>query len=138
MRRLQLQLGFTLLEIMVVVFILGLLATLVTAKIMDSAAKAKRTKAAADVKTIAESVHMFKLDTGFYPSTADGLQLLVAPAGKAPNANPGGYLAKVPIDPWGNPYVYFGDATTFIVKSHAADGREGGEGDATDIVSEDL
>lgn len=130
--------GFTLLEIMVVVFILGLLVTLVAQKIMGRIVDAKRTKAATDVKTISESLHMFKLDNGFYPSTADGIQTLVQPGGKAPNPNPDGYLNKLPIDPWGNPYAYFSDGQRYVVKSYGADGQEGGEGEKADIVSDDF
>src|SRR5262249_20307590 len=132
------QAGFTLLEIMVVVFILGLLVTLVAPKIMHAGDQAKRTKAGADVKAISESLQMFKLDNGFYPSSADGLQMLVQPTGKAAHANPEGYLPKLPIDPWGNPYAYFTDGVKFLVKSYGADGQEGGDGEKADIVSDDL
>jgi len=137
MRRVQPQAGFTLLEIMVVVFILGLLVTLVAPPIMHHVVDAKRTKAAADVKQIAESLQLFKLDNNVYPSTAGGLQALTQP-GKPPNGNPDGYLRTVPIDPWGNPYAYFSDGARFLVKSYAADGQEGGEGDNADIVSNEF
>lgn len=137
MRRVQSETGFTLIEIMVVVFILGLLVTLVAPNIMGQLIKSKRTKAAADIKGIAESLQLYKLDNGSYPSTAEGLQALTQP-GKAPNADPNGYLKKSPVDPWGNPYVYFTDGSRFIVKSYAADGQEGGEGENADIVSDDF
>jgi general secretion pathway protein G len=138
MRRVTSQAGFTLLEIMVVVFILGLLVTLVVPRIMRAGVQAKRTKAGADVKAIEESLEMFKLENGFYPSTVDGLQMLVQPTSKAANANREGYLKKLPIDPWGNPYAYFSDGQTFLVKSYGSDGQEGGDGEKADIVSDDL
>jgi general secretion pathway protein G len=138
MRRACCPKGFTLIEIMVVVFILGLLATLVAARIMHRVVDAKRTTAAVDVQAISDALHLFKLDNRFYPPMADGLQILVQPVGKAPNANPDGYLPKLPVDPWGNPYAYFTDGHKFLVKSYAADGQEGGEGDNADIVNEDL
>jgi general secretion pathway protein G len=138
MQRLRDQVGFTLIEIMVVVFILGLLVTLVAPKIIGRTDDARRTKAAADIKGIEEALHMFKLDNGFYPSTADGLAGLVKPSGNARNFNPDGYLDKVPIDPWGNPYVYFSDGNKFSIRCYGADGQEGGEGKNADIRSEDL
>ena len=135
MRRLHSQTGFTLIEIMVVVFILALLVTLVAPKIMGQTVKAKRAKAAADVALISESLHLFKRDKGVYPSTADGLQALTQP-GKPPNGNPDGYLSSVPVDPWGHAYAYFTDGSRFLVKSYGADGREGGEGENADVVKE--
>jgi general secretion pathway protein G len=136
MQRLRGTAGFTLIEIMVVVFILGLLVTLVAPKIIGRTDEARRTKALADVKGIEEAMHLFKLDNGFYPSTGQGLQALVQrPDGAhaARNYNPDGYLDKVPIDPWGNPYAYFSDGQEFIIKSYGADGQEGGEGKNADI-----
>jgi general secretion pathway protein G len=138
MRRVCSQKAFALIEIMVVVFIVGLLATLVAAKIMHRVVDAKRTAAAADVQAISNALRLFKLDNGFYPAMADGLQILVQPAGKAPNANPDGYLSRFPIDPWGNPYAPFTDGRKFLVKPYGVDGQEGGEGDNADIVNEDL
>jgi general secretion pathway protein G len=138
MQRLRASAGFTLIEIMVVVFILGLLVTLVAPKIIGRTDDARRTKAAADIKGIEEALHMFKLDNGFYPSTADGLQSLVKAPANARNWNPDGYLDKVPIDPWGNQYAYFGNGSEFSIKSYGADGQEGGSGKNADISSDDL
>ena len=135
MRRLRSQSGFTIIEITVVVLILGLLVTLVAPRIMGQMIKDKRTKAGGDVAGIAEALHLFKADHGFYPSTADGLQALTQP-GKPPNGNPDGYLSSVPVDPWGNAYAYFTDGSRFLVKSYGADGREGGEGENADVVRE--
>jgi general secretion pathway protein G len=133
MRSLKSSAGFTLIEIMVVVFILGLLVTLVAPKIIGRTDEARRTKAAADIKAIEQALNLFKLDNGFYPSTQDGLQALVHRPANARNWNPDGYLSQVPVDPWGNPYVYFSDGTTVIIKSYGPDGQEGGEGRNADI-----
>jgi len=139
--------GFTLIEIMVVVFILGLLVTLVAPRIMGQTDKARQTKAAADIKAIEEALHLYKLDMGRYPTTAQGLAALVAgtgggggggAAGIGRSFNPDGYLEKVPTDPWGNLYAYAGDGQNFVVKSFGADGAEGGDGKNVDIDSRDL
>ncbi len=127
--------GFTLIEIMVVVFILGLLVTLVAPKIIGRTDEARRTKALADIKGIEEALHLFKLDNGFYPSTGQGIQALVQCPPAAKNCNPDGYLDKLPTDPWGSPYAYFGDGQEFIIKSYGADGQEGGDGKNADIDS---
>jgi len=135
MQRLRAHAGFTLIEIMVVVFILGLLVTLVAPKIIGRTDEARRTKALADIKGIEEALQLFKLDNGFYPSTDQGLQSLVTRPANARNYNPEGYLDKLPVDPWGNVYAYFGDGQSYIIKSHGADGQEGGEGKNADIDS---
>ncbi len=135
MQRLRSTAGFTLIEIMVVVFILGLLVTLVAPKIIGRTDEARRTKALADIKGIEEALHLFKLDNGYYPTTAEGLQGLVQKPANARNWNPDGYLDKLPVDPWGNNYVYFSDGQEYIVKSYGADGQEGGEGKNADIDS---
>jgi len=135
MQRLRAQAGFTLIEIMVVVFILGLLVTLVAPKIIGRTDEARRTKALADIKGIEEALHLFKLDNGFYPTTDQGLQALVTRPSNAKNYSPDGYLDKLPADPWGNTYTYFGDGQDFIIKSYGADGQEGGEGKNADIDS---
>src|SRR5512134_1638575 len=98
MRRLTASAGFTLIEIMVVVFILGLLVTLVAPKIIGRTDQARQTKAAADVKAIEEALHLFKLDNGFYPNTGEGLASLVTPPPRAKGFNPDGYLPRVPVD----------------------------------------
>ena len=135
MQRLRAGAGFTLIEIMVVVFILGLLVTLVAPKIIGRTDEARRTKALADVKGIEEALHLFKLDNGFYPTTDQGLQALVTRPSNARNYSPDGYLDKLPIDPWGNPYAYFSDGQDYLIKSYGADGQEGGEGKNADIDS---
>jgi general secretion pathway protein G len=130
--------GFTLIEIMVVVFILGLLVTLVAPRIVGRTDEARRTKAAADVKGIEEALHLYKLDNGFYPTTDQGLQALVTKpeTGNVPRRwNADGYLESLPVDPWGNPYVFLSDGNTYSLKSYGADGAEGGEGKYADIDS---
>ena len=138
MQRLRARSGFTLLEIMVVVFILGLLVTLVAPRIIGRTDEARRTKAAADIKGVEEALHLFKLDNGFYPTTDQGLQALVQPPANARNWSADGYLERVPVDPWGNQYIYFSDGQDFVVKSYGADGQEGGEGKNADIDSRNI
>lgn len=133
--------GFTLIEIMVVVFILGLLITLVAPRILGRTDEARRTKAAADIKAIEQALSLYKLDNGFYPTTEQGLEALVRPptTGLVPKRwNPDGYLEKVPVDPWDTPYVFESDGTRYVIRSFGADGVEGGEGAAADIDSRDL
>ena len=94
--------GFTLIEIMVVVFILGLLVTLVAPRIVGRTDEARKVKAVADVKKIEEALHLYKLDNGTYPTTDQGLQALVTKpeSGNVPRRwNPEGYLESVPVDP---------------------------------------
>ena len=138
MRRVSLQAGFTLIEIMVVVFILGLLVTLVAPRIIGRTDEARVTKAKADIKAIEEAMNMFKLDNGFYPSTAEGIAALVQAPPRARRFNPDGYLSKNPEDPWGNPYLYSTDGRDAVVVSLGADGVEGGEGYNADIDSRSL
>lgn len=139
MQRLRGSAGFTLIEIMVVVFILGLLVTLVAPKIIGRTDEARRVKAGADIKGIEEALNLFKLDCGFYPPSGGGIEALVHPGNaRCHNPNPEGYLDKVPVDPWGNQYAYFSDGQKFIIKSYGADGQEGGDGKNADISSDDL
>ena len=132
--------GFTLIEIMVVVFILGLLVTLVAPRIVGRTDEARRVKAVADVKKIEEALHLYKLDNGTYPTTDQGLDALVTrpETGNVPRRwNPDGYLEAVPVDPWGNPYVYRAPGTDgpYDLMSLGADGEPGGEGVDADIVN---
>jgi len=133
--------GFTLLEIMVVVFILGLLATIVAPRIMGRADDARRTKAIADMKGIEQALNLYRLDSGGYPTTEQGLDALVHRPQKPPlprTWNPNGYLERVPVDPFGNPYVYLSDGTRFTLKSLGADGVEGGDGKFADLDSHEF
>ncbi len=127
------QSGFTLIEIMVVVVILGILAALIVPNIMSRPDQAKVTAARSDIKALSSAMEIYRLDNGHYPSTEQGLEALVhKPSGQPVprNWNPEGYLKKVPVDPWGNPYIYLspGNHGQYDVYSLGADGREGGEG----------
>src|SRR5262245_65111866 len=133
--------GFTLIEIMVVVFILGLLVTLVAPKIMGRTDEAKRTKAAADLRALQQALNLYKLDNGTYPTTEQGLQALVTKpqTGVVPAKwNPEGYIEKVQTDPWGHPYLYLSNGDRYMLKSLGADGEVGGEGKYADLDSRDL
>lgn len=132
--------GFTLIELMVVIVILGVLAGLIVPRIMDRPEEARRTKAELDIAAIEQALRLYKLDNGRYPSTEQGLQALVeAPSvGVLPrNWREGGYLDKrnVPKDPWGNDYIYISPGLhgDFDLISYGADGEPGGEGDNADI-----
>jgi general secretion pathway protein G len=133
--------GFTLLEVMVVVFVLGLLATLVAPKILGRTDDARRTKAIADLQAIEQALDLYRLDSGGYPTTAQGLEALVRrpEVPPLPRAwNPNGYLERVPLDPWGHPYVYVSDGGRFTLRSLGGDGVEGGEGRFADLDSREF
>jgi general secretion pathway protein G len=132
--------GFTLLEIIVVVFILSLLAAIVAPKIIGRTDEARVTEAKVQIRNFETALKLFKLDNGFYPSTEQGLDSLVEKpaAGRLPaNYREGGYLEqkKIPPDPWGNPYVYVSPGVhgDFDILSFGADGREGGDSKDADI-----
>jgi len=132
--------GFTLVELLVVLAILGLLAGLVGPAIFNQFSKAKPKAAKLQVENLVQSVRFFQLDTGRYPTTSEGLEALVTDPGSVSNWN-GSYLGKekLPVDPWGNAYEYRapGQHGDFDIWSLGSDGQEGGEGDAADIVSWD-
>ena len=128
--------GFTLIELMVVIFIIGLLAALIIPKFSGAADRARRVKAEADIQALKGALDRYNLDAGQYPTTSQGLgALITAPTdGKVPTDYPeGGYIEKIPNDPWGNPYFYQSDGSTYILKSFGADGAEGGTGKNADI-----
>lgn len=132
--------GFTLLEILVVVFILGILAAIVAPKIMGRTDEARVTDAKVQIKDFETALKLYKLDNGSYPTTEQGLQALIEPptAGDPPkHYRAGGYLEqkKVPADPWGNPYVYIspGAHGDFDLSSLGADGKPGGQGYDADV-----
>lgn len=130
--------GFTLIEVMVVVVILGILAAVVVPKIMDNPDKARIIKAKQDIRAIESALNLYKLDNFNYPVTDQGLEALVSQPGGEPKANnwkQGGYLAKLPKDPWGEPYLYLSPGANGVIDifTYGADGRSGGDGVATDI-----
>ncbi|SEA62961.1 general secretion pathway protein G [Desulfuromusa kysingii] len=136
--------GFTLIEIMVVVVILGILASIVVPKLLDRPDQARVTKAQLDIKGLEESLGMFKLDNGFYPTTDQGLSALVTipDSGRIPSKYPeGGYLKKIPKDPWEGDYLYLSPGAhskDYDLISYGADGEPGGEGIDADINSWEL
>ena len=132
--------GFTLIEIMVVVVILGLLAALVVPRIGPQVDEAKRTTAQTQIKSLEDALEMYRLHNGFYPSTQQGLEALVTKPSTSPVPKryaEGGYMKKVPDDPWGNPYIYRNRDGRIQIISTGPDGEEGGEGVNADITNED-
>jgi len=134
--------GFTLIEIMVVVVIMGVLAALVVPKLLNRTGEAKVAAAKVDIANIVQSLKLYKLDNQRYPSTEQGLKALMEKPTTGPAANgwkAGGYLEKMPKDPWGNPYQYLapGVRGEIDVFSFGADGQAGGTGDDADIGSWD-
>jgi len=132
--------GFTLIELMIVVVILGLLATIIMPRILDRPEQARRVKAKADIRSIQSMLALFKTDTKRFPTTSEGLQALVT--------NPGldgysreGYLDEVPTDPWGNRYAYICPGLhgkDYDLESYGKDGEDGGVDDDADIESWNL
>jgi general secretion pathway protein G len=137
------QRGFTLIEIMVVVVIMGILAALVVPKLMGRADDARITAAKQDISTLMSALKLYKLDNQRYPSTEQGLQALISKPTSGPSANgwkTGGYIDKLPKDPWGNQYQYLspGIKGEVDIFSYGADGQPGGAGNDADIGSWDL
>jgi general secretion pathway protein G len=133
--------GFTLIEILVVVFIIGLLATIVSVNVIGQTDTARITKAKADLKELEQGLHLYKLDNGSYPTTDQGLAALVQKPSSGPQPrkyNAEGYVQKIPEDPWGNHYVYLSDGQQFVLKCLGADGEQGGSDKNGDIDSRDL
>ncbi|CAH6784582.1 type II secretion system major pseudopilin GspG [Vibrio cyclitrophicus] len=131
------QSGFTLLEVMVVVVILGVLASFVVPNLLGNKEKADQQKAITDIVALENALDMYKLDNSVYPTTDQGLDALVSkPSSPEPrNYRDGGYIKRLPNDPWGNEYQYLspGDNGTIDIFTLGADGQEGGEGIAADI-----
>ena len=135
--------GFTLTELMVVIFIIGLLATVVLINVLPSQDKAMVTKAKADIATLESALEQYRLDNLTYPASTDGLNALVTapPALAQPERyRRGGYIKKLPQDPWGRPYNYQApgaNGKAFDVWSMGADGAPGGTDENADIRSEE-
>jgi general secretion pathway protein G len=129
--------GFTLIELLVVVIILGLLAALVGPRFFGRVGQSKQAAARVQIELLGTALDQYKLDTGRYPTTQEGLQALQANPGNV-NGWEGPYLKKeVPRDPWGNPYQYRspGEHGEYDLASMGADNAPGGEGEANDVTS---
>lgn len=131
------QSGFTLLEVMVVVVILGILASLVVPNLLGNKEKADQKKAIADIVALENALDMYKLDNSVYPNTDQGLDsLVIKPGNPEPrNYRDGGYIRRLPKDPWGNDYQYLspGEHGAVDIFTFGADGQERGEGPNSDI-----
>ena len=135
--------GFTLIEVMVVVVIMGILAALIVPKLIGRTDDARIIAAKQDIATVMQALKLYKLDNQHYPTTEQGLQALVTKPTTGPAADgwkSGGYIDKLPKDPWGNPYQYLspGIRGEIDVLSFGADGQAGGSGNDADIGSWDL
>ena len=135
--------GFTLIEIMVVVVIMGILASLVVPKLIARTGESKVAAAKVDLATVMQALKLYRLDNQRYPTTEQGLRALVEKPTTGPAANgwkAGGYLEKMPKDPWGNPYQFLSPGVKGEVDliSLGADGQPGGSGDDADIGSWEL
>lgn len=139
------QSGFSLIEMMVVIIIIGILAAIVAPRLMKRADEARVTEAKLQIKNFETALRMFKADNGFYPSTEQGLAALVSPpdTGQIPeNYRPGGYLEKrsLPVDPWGSSYIYIspGSQGEYDIISFGADGQPDGDKYNEDIINWDI
>lgn len=134
------QSGFTLIEVMVVIVILGILSALVVPNILGRAGDARVAAAKSDIAAIGQALDLYKLDNSTYPTSDQGLEALVSKPSGSPeprNWNPNGYLKKLPQDPWNRQYQYMSPAegAAYEIRTLGADGREGGEGEDGDISS---
>lgn len=129
--------GFTLIELMIVVVILGLLATIIMPRILNRPEQARRIKAKIDIRNIESALALFKTDTGRFATTSEGLQALVSDPG-IKGYNSDSYLDKVPSDPWDNKYIYISPglhSKDYDLESYGKDGEDGGTGNNVDIES---
>jgi general secretion pathway protein G len=126
--------GFTLVELLVVITILGLLAGFVTVRVFEWVEEGRVTRARADIDTYEKGLRLYRLQNRRYPTTNEGLEKLTEPTDKLEK----GYVEKFnPNDPWDNPYVYESDGREYVIISYGADGVEGGEGYDADIRTDD-
>jgi len=137
-RRRSTDAGVTLIEMMVVLVIIGIVAALIVPNVIGRPDEARRAVAVADLRTIAASLEIYRLDNRTYPTTLQGLAALsTKPVDPPEPANwaAGGYLPTVPLDPWGAPYIYKqpGDSAAYDLMTYGADGVQGGEGTDADM-----
>lgn len=135
--------GFTLLEMMVVILILGILASIIVPKFIGQTDEARRKAAMVQIRNLEDALNLYRVDSGFYPTTDQGLDALVRKPSTPPEPThwrEGGYFPKIPGDPWGRPYVYLspGSHGEYDLLSYGGDGEPGGEGKNADVESWDL
>lgn len=133
--------GFTLIEIMVVIVIIGILGAMIVPNIIGRPDEARVMAAQSDLKQIGNTLEMYRLHNGHYPSTDQGLEALVTKPSGYPEPkhwDPAGYLKKVPVDPWDEPFLYFSEGREYDVYTFGADKKEGGEGFDADIRLSEL
>ena len=135
--------GITLIEMMVVIIILGILATIIFTRVSDRPEQARRTKAAVEIRQLGTALELFKLDNGYYPTSEQGLEALASKptSGRAPSNYPeAGYIERIPKDPWGGTYIYIcpGVHGEYDISSYGPDGEEGGDGKNEDVQSWNL
>jgi len=141
-RKQQVRSGFTMVELMAVLIILGLLAAVVVQNFVGTTDKGRRITTKANLKVLASAVNQFRMDTGRWPGEDEGLYILIEPPTDATNWQPGGYLdtTDIPTDGWGNEFIYelYPESDKpFVIKSLGADSQEGGEGYDADLYSTD-
>lgn len=134
--------GFTMVELMAMLIIIGLLATLVVTKVATKIDQARVTTTMANLKILHSAVNQFKMDTGRFPAEEEELTALIEQPSDVMNWEPGGYLetTEIPLDGWGNDFIYElypESGKQFVIKSLGADGEEGGEGYDADLLSTD-
>ena len=135
--------GFSLIEIMVVVVIMGMLVAIVGPNVMSALGDAQSKKVQADFSSIETALKLYRLDNFVYPSTEQGLEALVSPSSISPqpkNFRAEGYLPELPTDPWGTEYLYVsssGASKPYEIYTLGSDGVQGGDGDAKDVTNWD-
>lgn len=136
------QSGFSLIEIMVVIVIIGIMAALIVPKIMSRPEQARIVSAKSSIEAIQSAMDLYKLDSGVYPTTDQGLRALVSNPGNVPNWKQGGYLRSVPKDPWGHVYHYLNpgvhNPNNIDIFSYGPTGQPGGTGDNATIGNWDI
>jgi len=141
-RKKNMKSGFTMVELMAVLIIIGLLGTLVATKVVSQIDKAKVTTTKSNLKELHRLVNQFKMDTGRFPTEEEGLYALIEEPSDVEGYQPGGYLetTEVPLDGWKKEFIYElypESGKAFVIISYGADGEEGGEGYDTDLYSTD-